>query len=334
LGKADLREAILQVFRQNDRAFVSGEDLSRKLGVSRTAVWKQIGALRDLGYDIAAVPSRGYRLLGVPDTLIGAELQAGLQTAVIGRQIVSLAEVDSTNLHAARLAEAGAVAGTVVVAESQTDGRGRRGRVWASPPGVNLYLSVLLRPPIPPWDAPQLTFLSAVAVARTVAETAGLEPEVKWPNDILLSGRKVAGLLNEMRAETEGLHHVILGIGVNLNMTAEQFPADPRNPATSLLLETGRPVVRAAFARRLLCHLDGLYAEFLAEGFSPIRRAWESYFRLLGQGVAVDGQERPLQGTVAGIDGDGALLLRRADGRQERILAGDVRPLTAPPKRP
>lgn len=320
------REAILELFHSRGHEFVSGAELSAVLGVSRTAVWKQIGALRALGYAIEAVPSRGYRLVATPDTLIAAELQAGLETRLIGREIVFLASTDSTNLRAAELAEQGGADGTVVIAEEQTQGKGRLGRRWASPPGVNLYLSVLLRPPILPWDAPQLTFLSAVAVARAIAGEEGLQPQVKWPNDVLLGGRKVAGLLNEMRAETEGIHHVILGIGVNLNMTAAQFPAELRYPATSLRLETGHPVSRRNFARRLLRHLDDLYAEYLRDGFAPLRRAWEDYFALVGREVEVDCQQRLLRGIVTGIAEDGALLLEVA-GRSERILAGDVRPV-------
>ena len=169
------RETILKLFHSRGDAFVSGAELCGILGVSRTAVWKQIGALRALGYAIEAVPSRGYRLLASPDNLLAAELQADLETRSIGRDIAFYDRTDSTNLRAAELAEAGAVEGTVVVAEEQTRGKGRLGRQWASPAGVNLYLSVLLRPPILPWDAPQLTFLSAVAVARCIADEAGPE---------------------------------------------------------------------------------------------------------------------------------------------------------------
>lgn len=327
MPRPDPREAILQLFRLRQGAFVSGEEISHALAVSRTAVWKQVRALREIGYVIEAVPSRGYRLLSAPDTLLAAELQADLGTRLIGRQIVSLGEVDSTNLRAAELAEQGAAEGTVVIAECQTRGKGRLGRSWASPSGVNLYLSVLLRPAILPWDAPQLTFLSAVAVARTIAELPGLDPEVKWPNDLLLNGRKVAGLLNEMRAETEGVHHVVLGIGVNLNMGPDQFPADLRYPATSLAIESGSPVSRSDFARRLLRHLDTLYHLYLEQGFGPLRQAWEGFFRLKGRIVEVDCQERVIRGTVAGIDEEGALLVQAADGGTERILAGDVRPV-------
>ncbi len=324
------REEILRLFHKKTGAFVSGEEISQALGVSRTAVWKQIGLLRELGYAIEAVPSRGYRLLSTPDTLIPAEIQSGLETGIIGAEILYFDELDSTNVRARELGDAGAVDGTVVIADRQTAGKGRMGRQWVSPPGVNLYASVLLRPPILPWQAPQLTFLSAVAVARAIEETSGRFPRVKWPNDVLLEGKKVAGLLNEMNAETEGIRYVVLGIGVNLNMGDDQFPADLRYPATSLRIETGAPVSRLAFVRALLRHLDALYQTCLAEGFSPVIAAWEGFCDLVGQTVEVDFQERVAQGVVEGLDSDGALLLRLADGTLERVLAGDVRPLPSP----
>jgi len=321
------QEEILRLLRQKAGEFVSGAEFSQSLGVSRTAIWKQIRQLRELGYTIEAVTSRGYRLSGTPDTLIPAEIQAGLVTSRVGREIVYYESTDSTNLRAHELGEAGAADGTVVVADRQTAGKGRLGRRWESPPGVNLYASVLLRPPILPFEAPQLTFVSAVAVARAVEEIGGLTPTVKWPNDILLHGRKVAGLLNEMSAETEGIHFVILGIGVNLNMRRDQFPQDLRYPATSVALEKGETVSRAAFARSLLRHLDELYALYLDKGIAPVLKAWEAYFDLLGRRVEVDYHDRCVQGVVEGLDADGVLLLRLADGRCEKVLAGDVRPL-------
>jgi BirA family biotin operon repressor/biotin-[acetyl-CoA-carboxylase] ligase len=164
-------------------------------------------------------------------------------------------------------------------------------------------------------------------VARAVEEVAGVRPTVKWPNDVLLSGKKTAGLLNEMESETEEIHFVVLGIGVNLNMRPEQFPADLRYPATSVGLETGRSVNRAHFARCLLRHLDALYDAFLRQGVVPVVEAWQAYFDLVGKPVAVEAGGPPLRGTVEGLDADGALLLRLDDGRLERVLAGDVRPL-------
>ncbi|WP_298037567.1 biotin--[acetyl-CoA-carboxylase] ligase [uncultured Desulfuromonas sp.] len=319
------REEILKLFRQKGGGFVSGEEISRGLGVSRSAVWKQIGLLREMGYTIEAVTSRGYRLTGIPDALTPVEIQAGLDTGVIGREVIYFEETDSTNARACALGEEGALEGTVVVAERQTGGKGRMGRRWASPPGVNLYTSVLLRPPIPPVLAPQLTFLSAVAVALAAEEVAGLAAAVKWPNDILLGGKKVAGLLNEMSAETEAVHYVVLGIGVNINMGAEQFPDDLRYPATSLALEGGRQISRLEFTRALYRHLDELYATFLREGFGPLRQKWQDLCDVVGRRVEVDTQGRIQRGIVLGLESDGALLLEAESGEREKILAGDVR---------
>jgi len=321
------REEILSVFHHQTDQYVSGAELSRLLGVSRTAVWKQIGQLRRHGYEIEAVPSRGYRLVSVPDTLLAEEVQADLGTRRLGCRVIYLPETDSTNLRVFALGEEGAPEGTVVIADHQSAGKGRLGRRWSSPPGVNLYLSLLLRPSIPSLLASQLTFLSAVAVVRAVRDVSDLEPSLKWPNDVLLNGRKLAGLLNELSAETEQVHFVVLGIGVNLNMTAEQFPDDLRYPATSLLIEGGRQISRIDFCRALLRQLDDLYDLYLKNGFSPILRAWESHFELAGKRVEVVGHDETLRGTVSGLDADGALLLKNDHGSVTRILAGDVRPL-------
>lgn len=323
----DSSEQVLRLLRRQPDQYLSGEELSTALGVTRSAVWKQIRALRQAGYEIEAVTSRGYRLKRAPDRLLAAEIGAGLATGLIGREIVALEEIDSTNIRAWQLGEAGALAGTVVVADAQSSGKGRLGRSWTSPPGVNLYLSVLLRPLLEPRHAPQLTFLSSLAVATAIERCSGLQPQVKWPNDVLLNGRKVAGLLNEMSAETESIHFVILGIGVNLNMGADQFPPGLRYPATSLALELGRPVSRTTFCRILLEELDRFYSLYERRGFAPIREAWQGYFHLLGQRVAVENQHLRQVGTVAGLDQDGALLLQTDDGTTERILAGDVRPI-------
>lgn len=317
---------ILRLFREAGSGFVSGELISRELKVSRTAVWKHINGLRDAGYIIEAIPSRGYHLLSSPDILSVEEVREKLNTTRIGRQLVCLPETTSTNADAFHLAEAGAEDGTAVIADAQSGGKGRRGRVWSSPSGVNLYCSVVLRPAIMPHEAPQLTFLSAVAVARAIEQATALEPEIKWPNDVLISGRKVAGLLNEMSAETDRVNFVILGIGVNLNMTLAQFPADVRTPATSLLLEQGLPVNRAQFAARMLGELDRLYTDFLHHGFGPVRDEWQQRCNANGREVVVsEAGVETVRGMFHGINGDGAMLVRFPDGMVERILSGDVR---------
>lgn len=319
----EIDRRILEVFRSNE-GVVSGARLSRLLAISRTAVWKHINTLKSLGYAIEAVPSQGYRLVSVPDLLTSAELSAGLPLQRIGTRITCLQEVDSTNLVAYRLAEQGAVEGTVVIADHQTGGKGRLGRRWESPAGVNLYCSVILRPQILPLYAPQLTFVSSVAVVDAILRTTNLQPVIKWPNDVLVNGQKVAGLLNEMSAETERVDFLVLGIGVNINMNREQFPVDLRHPATSLAIEAGQKIDRRQFARVLLESLDALYAAYLAEGYEPLRRRWLAHSAVMGRTVRVTSGENVVVGVVEGIDEHGGLVLSCAGGRHERVLAGDV----------
>lgn len=316
---------ILELFR-GAGDFVSGERISREFGISRSAVWKHISALRRHGYQVEAVPSRGYRLIAIPDVLSADSIEPFLTTERMARRTVSADRTVSTNADAFRLADLGAPEGTLVVADCQSGGKGRRGRVWTSPPGVNLYCSLVLRPQIMPWEAPRLTFLSAVAVARAIELTCGLTPSIKWPNDVLVDGCKVAGLLNEMNAETDAVAFVILGIGVNLNMTADQFPADLRHPATSLMLAGGRTVNRPLFAATMINEFERLYLDYLSQGFASVKAEWELRCNAAGRHVSVsDGDAELARGEFAGIDDDGAMLVRRQDGGIERIISGDVR---------
>ena len=321
----DIDRLLLASFLNSGGEFLSGEDLSATAGVSRTTVWKRIESLREHGFLFQSVPSRGYRLLSLPDFLHPAAGAAGMTTKRLGGTLVTYRETGSTNAAIARLGEEGAAEGTVVLAESQFQGKGRMGRVWASPPGVNLYASVLLRPPIIPLDAPQLTFLSVVAVARTISSCTPLTPVIKWPNDILINGRKVAGLLNEMTAETDRVATVVLGFGVNLNMTQEQFPAELRHPAGSLFLESGELIDRIALTRRLLEELDELYGKYLNGGYGAIREEWISLCGVINRRVRIeDGSALSREGVAVGIDENGALLLQRDDGRVESVYTGDV----------
>jgi len=320
------RETILSLFSQTPDGFVSGERISAELGISRTAVWKHIRSLRQAGYQIEAIPSRGYKLQQSPDVLMPESIQTGLECRLVGSQVRCLDETDSTNLQACRLGDEGEADGLVVIADRQSTGKGRLGRQWESPAGVNLYASILLRPPILPFEAPKLTFLSAVAVCRAITSCTGLQATVKWPNDILLDGAKVAGLLNEMSSETDQVHYVVLGIGVNLNMRADQFPADLRYPATSLAIIAGQPVSRLDFTRTLLREIDALYQVYLEQGSKPIMSAWTELCDLTGKSVQVDCNDLRIEGTMIGLAEDGALLVRDKTGKIEIIYAGDVRP--------
>ena len=315
---------ILELFRERG-GVVSGAELSQVLKVSRTAIWKHISGLREQGYRIESRHAKGYSLMESPDVLTPAAVTAGLQTNRIGSQVFCLVETGSTNVEAYRLAEEGADEGTLVLADAQKQGKGRLGRSWHSPSGVNLYCSIILRPPILPVSAFHLTFLSAIAVARTIESETRLQPLIKWPNDILVNDKKVAGLLNEMSAEIDRVNFIILGIGVNLNMRKDQFPSDLRHPATSLLLEGDVKINRLKFLRTLVETIDKFYDCYLRDGYEPIREEWLIRSRMVGRRVAVDGPMERIEGVTLGIDESGALLVEQAGGAVARVLAGDVR---------
>lgn len=242
----------------------------------------------------------------------------------MGRTIHRFQVTDSTNSRACELAGRGAAEGEAVVADAQDKGRGRMGRIWHSPSSANLYLSVILRPTIPPGQASLLTLLAAVATAESVAEFSGLRPAIKWPNDILLNGRKTAGLLNEMRSEAGRILFVIMGFGVNLNLDEESFPAEIRGLATSLKRETGQAVSRPAFLGDLLRRLEAWYELFLSQGPAPILNAWRDWAQTRGRPVHVISSGENWTGLAVDIAEDGGLIVRTEDGRQRKIVSGDV----------
>lgn len=298
--------------------------MSHLLKVSRTAIWKKVKHLRTLGYEIEASTHKGYRLVRSPDLLTPSEVSPLLKTKWIGRTIHYFHAIDSTNSKAYELALAGAEEGEVVIAESQEKGRGRLGRKWFSPPFLNLYLSVILRPKIPPHQASLITLMAAVATADAVQKLSKLSPSIKWPNDILLEGRKVAGLLNEIHSEMDRIHFVILGIGVNLNMGAKMFSKEIQEVATSLKKEMGQVISRKAFLQALLLELEMWYEIFLKEGALPVLKAWRDRAQIEGRSVKVTSLGETLSGIAVDIDSDGALILETGDGEQKRIVAGDV----------
>lgn len=316
---------ILRALRGAGDVWVSGAELAQTLGVSRTAVWARIEELRALGYEITAIPHRGYRLTGAPDALIADDLVARLPAeTVIGREVRVFKQTTSTNDVVEKLARDGVKEGVVVFAETQTRGRGRLGRSWDSQPGCGLWLSVLLRPVMTPRAATQLTVAAAAAVARTVLKQTGLAPEIKWPNDILLRGRKLAGILTELSAELDRVNYVILGIGININHQFTDFPPECRDLAVSLREATGKPAHRADFAAALLRELDADYARLRDGLFSRVADEWERQCVTLGRQVAIHTADRVIHGRAESLDEDGALLVRTQHGRLERITGGDV----------
>ncbi|MBS2030708.1 MAG: biotin--[acetyl-CoA-carboxylase] ligase [Deltaproteobacteria bacterium] len=315
-------ELILGFLAEAGEEFTSGEAISNKLGLSRTAVWKNVESLRGKGYVIEAVPARGYRLVEIPDRLTELELSPLLNTHDFGRTLHALDEVGSTSDEASQLALEGAEHGETVVAEMQTSGRGRRGRAWVSPPGKNLYLSIVLRPELPPQRAPELTFVAAVAVAETLIE-ANVPAQIKWPNDIVVEDKKVAGILTELHAEPERVQAVILGIGVNLNLTEKDLPSELRAIATSALLVRGASVPRALFTAALLARLEHWYDRHAEEGFEPICARWRELTCTLDRQVRVSTGGKELIGVAQDVDNSGALMVAVGD-ELVRVVAGDV----------
>ena len=316
---------ILQALRATDQPTVSGAELSRQLGISRAAIWARIEELRSLGYEIEASPHQGYRLRSVPDLLHADDLLSlVVGNRVVGRDIRVFEETGSTNDVVDKLARDGVAEGVVVFAEAQTRGRGRLGRKWLSPARKGLWFSVLLRPDLRPEAATQLTVAAATAVARTLRQFAGVNPQIKWPNDILIRGRKVAGILTELSAELDHIKYLVLGIGIDVNLVAGDLPPELRRLATSLKIETGRPVRRADLAAALLRELDADYARIAEHRFPEVASEWAAQCSTLGQTVSIQIGERLIHGRAESLDDSGALLLRTTHGHLERIIGGDV----------
>ena len=304
---------------------VSGADLSQRLGISRAAIWARIEELRSLGYEIEASPHRGYRLLRAPDVLHADDLLSRLgKTKSIGRDIRVFQETTSTNDVVEKLARDGVKEGVAVFAEAQTKGRGRLGRKWISPARKGLWFSVLLRPDLRPQAATQLTVAAATALARGIQQVTQLHPQIKWPNDILMHGKKVAGILTELSAELDHIKYVILGIGVDVNLNESDLPADIRKVATSLKMEANREIRRADLAAAILRELDHDYQRICRGDFQSVCHAWQERCITLGKMVKIRIGDRIITGHAEALDDNGALLLRTEHGHLEQIIGGDV----------
>ena len=328
-----MRAKVLGLLRGAGEKYISGEEMAEKLGVSRTAVWKHIQELRSAGYHIESLSRSGYVLKEAPDSLNASEIGHGLATELLGQggRIHSFQQVDSTNNVAKKLirkmetdSERPNLDGLVVVAESQTGGRGRLERSFFSPEGKGIWFSLVLCPPFAPQEAPKCTLLAAVAVTEAMYEF-GLQPGIKWPNDIVYEGKKLVGILTEASCDIDRIKHIILGIGINANIKAEEFPEDLREKATSMEIIKGEPVPRVKFLQAVLRSLEHWYKIAVKEGFAPVFEAWRKYSVTLGQEVRVigvrDGEEFP--GRAVDIDDYGALLVETEAG-MKTVMAGDV----------
>ncbi len=317
-----MKTKILTILKQNG-GYVSGQELCNQLGVSRTAVWKAVKQLEEEGCRIEAVRNRGYRLMAIEDGITQAQVGSRLTTRYMGRNLVYFPETDSTNIQIKCLAEAGSPEGTLVIAESQNAGKGRRGRSWSSPPGCSIYMSYLLRPKILPFHASMLTLLAGMACARAIQEETGLEVKIKWPNDLVLNGKKICGILTEMNAELEEIHYIFTGVGINVSQT--EFPEEIRETATSLKLEGGENVSRSALIAGCMKWFEHYYELFLLqEDLSGLKEEYEALLANLGQEVMVLDPAGAYQGVCRGIDRMGELLVELPKGEIRTVLSGEV----------
>jgi BirA family transcriptional regulator, biotin operon repressor / biotin---[acetyl-CoA-carboxylase] ligase len=317
-------DALLALLSENATFVVSGKLLAKELRVPHHSVWRMVQKLRALGVKVKGHSLTGYHIEGMQDVLTPRLLQKRLRGGVFGKQIHHYFRTDSTNNVAMRLGDDGEAHGALVIAEEQTSGRGRAGRKWVSEKGSAIYASVLVRPGIPPSRAPLLTIAAGLAAYDAVAEETGLEPDIRWPNDLLLGGKKCCGILSEMRAEPDRIHYAVVGIGLNVNQA--QMPAEIAGVATSLRMATGRIHSRVSVLAGLLRHMERYYNQFLAEGGEPIVRRFaevSSFYK--GKRVRIATATEAFEGVTAGLEASGVLRVRREGGRIEPVLTGDVR---------
>ena len=324
-GTTDRRiDALLTLLVENSTIVISGAKIAKEIGETRQQVWRWIQKLRELGVRVKGHPRTGYHLERMPDILVPQLLIHRLHGTPFARHVYHFFKVDSTNTVAMRLGEEGEPHGSVVLAEEQTAGRGRAGRSWISEKSAGIHCTILLRPPIPPAHAPMLTLVAGLAARDAAAEELDALPDIRWPNDLLVNGKKFCGILTEMHAEPDRMHWAVIGIGINVNQA--KMPAELSEIATSLRIETGKSRSRLELLIRLLRHLDRYYNQFLVEGAGPIVRRFaevSSYFQ--GKRVRISTATETFTGTTAGLESSGVLRVARDDGRGiEPILSGDV----------
>lgn len=303
--------------------YISGQELCEKLNVSRTAVWKHIKALKEEGYEIDSVTKRGYRLVTCPDLITQEAVSSNLNSQWLGKDLRFYDTIDSTNLEVRRLAEAGAEHGLTVIAEEQVSGKGRRGRSWLGKAGTGIWMSFLLKPEIALENSSMLTLITALAVAKAINEVTNVSCGIKWPNDLIVNGKKVCGILTELSAQMDELNYIVVGLGINVNM--EEFPDDLKDKATSLQIETGKRIYRAPLAAKVLEYFEKYYEQFIqTEDLSTFKDEYNHLLVHMNQKIRVIRGSKETIYTSHGINERGELLAETASGKIESILSGEV----------
>ncbi|MCI7061473.1 MAG: biotin--[acetyl-CoA-carboxylase] ligase [Lachnospiraceae bacterium] len=324
-----MKKEILRMLREAGDDYISGQILCEKLGVSRQAVWKNISQLKEAGYQIESQPKKGYHLAGSADRLVGADIESRLEKDGLCQKVECLEKVDSTNTRAKQLAELGEPEGTLVVAEEQTAGKGRRGRGWASEPGIGIWMSLILRPELKPQQAASVTLVAAMAVASGIRECCHLETGIKWPNDVVVNGKKVCGILTETSSEPDYIHYVVPGIGINAN--TGEFPKELSDKATSIYLETGKKTNRNALIAEVMNAFSLYYGRYLQTGDLSLLQ--DEYNEMLVNrdrevlvlyGMAEEADPDKCQrGIAKGITPAGALIVETEEGMKQ-VVSGEV----------
>jgi BirA family biotin operon repressor/biotin-[acetyl-CoA-carboxylase] ligase len=317
-----VKQNVLKTLYENLENCVSGEDIASKLNISKEELLDQIESLKDDGYVIESSDGENYCLRKTPNLLLPYELKRNLETEYIGHEVHYFKKVDSTNEVAKKLAEEGSPEGTLVVAESQSRGRGRRGKKWVSPEG-GVWMSMILRPEIPPMNAPQLTLVTGVAVAETLKSECGLDVGIKWPNDILIGDKKVCGILTEVSATVDMVDYVVVGIGIDLNVDVNLFPPELRSGATSLKMELEREIQSVKLVQKFLINFEKTYGDFKEGKFPEILKEWRILSTTIGNYVEVHKRGRTLKGEAVGINKDGVLIVELDDGTLKKVLSGE-----------
>ncbi|SER12710.1 BirA family transcriptional regulator, biotin operon repressor / biotin-[acetyl-CoA-carboxylase] ligase [Gracilibacillus ureilyticus] len=322
--KETKRDQLIDILAQCDEGFISGQELSRKLEISRTAVWKHINELKKDGYQFEAVPKKGYRLLSHPLAVNETTLKWDLQTKWLGQKLVFKDEVDSTQDIAHQLAREGAENGTTIIANKQLKGRGRLNRKWVSHHDDGIWMSMIIRPEMAPYHASQMTLFTATSLVDTIRKFADLPIKIKWPNDLFMDGKKFCGILTEMQAELDHIEYMIIGIGLNVNQEINLFPEEIQNKTTSLAAQTQYKWDRIRLIQQLLADFETNYQEFQACGFSYVKDKWTSNAYKLGERVYIKMPKKSFEATIEGITDDGALLVNTADNIVEKIYSAEI----------
>lgn len=323
MGKS-IKRQMFEALAEADGQYLSGQRLADLIGCSRTAIWKNIEELRKSGIEIEAVRKKGYRLIHLPDGLTENEILYGLDTNILGKKVIHFETTPSTQLIAHQEATKGAPEGTLIVSEEQTSGKGRMLREWHSSKQKGIWMSLILRPTLPLEKAPQFTLIAAIAIAKAIEDVIGLEPEIKWPNDLLLDGKKVTGILTELQGEADQIRYLIIGMGINVNQESQDFPDELQDKATSLLIESGKKIKRKTVVQHILKNLEKYYLIYIEKGFAPLKIIWEEYAVSIGKTITAQTSRGNITGIAEGITNDGVLMIRDRSGQLHYIYSADI----------